>query len=209
MSVKCIDLIIRQHTGANASDTVKITHEEVMAMIHCAGEPSKISVGDRAELMAALEMFGGNEIHPDIFSSPEDKAALAKTAMEGIETAEKFSTLTPGSQAAFIWKCLIVGSGNTVGFTRVLGNVTDLPADLQKRVARFFEIEQEKAGPKYEDNPFSSTTIYKRKSQAYGYAISASWSRENNSGTWEAEAYYGPSGELLKSTGGFEPPDSD
>ena len=121
MSVKCIDLIIRQHTGANASDTVKITHAEVMAMIRCAGEPSKIAVGDRAQLMAALEMFGGNEIHPDIFSSPEDKAALAKTAMEGIETAEKFSTLTPGSQAAFIWKCLIVGSGNTVGFTRVLG----------------------------------------------------------------------------------------
>ncbi len=57
MSVKCIDLIIRQHTGANASDTVKITHAEVIAMIHCAGELSNISIGDRAELMAALEML--------------------------------------------------------------------------------------------------------------------------------------------------------
>ncbi len=46
--------------------------------------------------MAALKMFGGNMIHPDIFTSPQDKAAIVDTAMEGIETRQnRFARLTP------------------------------------------------------------------------------------------------------------------
>ncbi len=90
MSVKGIRDVIRRHTGTNANDNVKITHQEVVIMIRSAEDHGRPNVGERLEIMAALEMFGGDDIEPGIFSSQEDKTALMETAMKGIETGERF-----------------------------------------------------------------------------------------------------------------------
>jgi hypothetical protein len=208
MSVLCIDKIIRNHTGPNASDTVKITHDEVVAMLKCADDRGTVYQRDRAELMAALNMFGGNSMHPDIFSSAADKEALATMAMQGIETAAKFSTLTPGAQVAFIYNCLIIGSGNTVGFTTVAAPINKLPASIQALLQDIFDAEKKKLGASYTEGPFCSSMSYFRKGEAYAYAISAGWFKADQA-SWNMEVYLGSTGELLKSTGSYSPPDDD
>jgi hypothetical protein len=208
MSVLCIDKIIRKHTGPNASDTVKITHAEVVAMIKCADDRGTIYQRDRAELMAALNMFGGNSMNPDIFSSAADKEALAATAMKGIETAARFSALTPGAQVSFIFNCLVIGSGNTVGFTNVAAPINKLPAPIQALLQDILAMEAKKLGPSYTEGPFSSSTSYFRKGEVYAYAISASWFKADE-GSWNMELYLGPLGDLLKSSGSYSPPETD
>ena len=208
MSVLCIDKIIRKHTGPNASDTIKITHAEVVAMIKCANDRGIVYQRDRAELMAALNMFGGNSMHPDIFSSLKDKEALASTAMKGIETAAKFSALTPGAQVAFIYNCLVIGSGNTVGFTNVAAPTNKLPSPIQALLQDIFTMEAKKLGPSYVEGPFSSSTSFYRKGEVYAYSITASWFKADE-GSWNMEVYLGCKGELLKSSGSYSPPDVD
>jgi len=207
MSVSGIRAIIRQHTGEHASDKVRITHQEVLAMIRSAKDHSAVTVGERAELLAALVMFGGNEIHPDIFSSPEDKAAIAATAISGIETGAKFEALPPREQARFIWECLIVGGGSAVGFAQNDIRFQALPATVGDIVERLLKAEREKAGPRYDDKPWLRIRAFARSGDVYAYVVSASWDRKDQKGSWDAEEYLGRSGELLKSTSGFVPPD--
>ena len=83
MSMLQILTIIRNHSGVHASDTVKITHKEVMTMIRAAHEHGVVTMGARNLLIGAIWEFGGNEIHPDIFSSPADESALKATIIEG------------------------------------------------------------------------------------------------------------------------------
>jgi hypothetical protein len=164
-------------------------------------------MAERAELMAALKMFGGNEIHPDIFSSPEDKAALATTAMKGIETGEKLEAHSPRKQAKFIWDCLIVGSGDTVGFSSINEQVGSLSPAMQEKVNRLLRSEKDKAGPRYNDEPYVNLHMFARSGDVYGYVLSASWERKDQNGSWDAENFLGRQGELLKSSSGYTPPD--
>ncbi len=209
MSVEGIRKIIRKHTGANANDNVKLTHAEIEAMIHSAEDHHKITMGERAELLSTLAMFGGSDIHPDIFPSPADKAAVAATAMKGIETSAKFEKLPHHEQYKFVWDCLVVGSGDKVGFTDTYTQLGDLPATVKTKVDQLLQHERARLGSQYEDTPYLNIRTFARGSDVYAYEVSASWSRTDGNGSWDADNYLGAPGELLKSTAGYNPPDPD
>jgi hypothetical protein len=58
MSVEGIRAIIRRHTGLHPKETGPIPHREVIEMIASAHDGDGITSRDRAELLAAVAMFG-------------------------------------------------------------------------------------------------------------------------------------------------------
>ena len=208
MSAAQILKIFRDHTGIHASDTVKITHQEVVDMIAAADENGFTSIASRSLLLEALTTFGGNEIHPDIFSSGEDKAAIGAAAMKGIETADKFGKLAPKSQLKFITSTLAILEGGPVGFSAP--TLRTIPADLQTRIDAVLQPVEQQAGSSISGSPSTTVQAFMRNKQAYGYEGNAFWPSTTEPGaTFIATFYLGPSGDLLQVSTDVEPPDDD
>jgi len=206
MSIAQILQIIRNHTGPHASDTVKITHQEVVDMIAAADENGFTPIGARSLLLESLTTFGGNEIHPDIFSSPEDKAAIGAAAIKGIETADKFAKLPLQSQLKFIRSTLALFEGSSVGFSS--STLRTVPADVQTKIDAVLPSVERRAGQSISGSPHTKIKVFMRIAQAYGYEGTAFWdSTVEPGGTFFATFYLGPSGDLLQLSTSVEPPD--
>jgi hypothetical protein len=206
MSIAQILQIIRNHTGPHASDTVKITHQEVVDMIAAADENGFTPIGARSLLLESLTTFGGNEIHPDIFSSPEDKAAIGAAAIKGIETADKFAKLPAKSQLKFIRSTLALFEGSSVGFSSTVLRAP--PADVQTKIDAILQSVERRAGQSISGTPHTTIQLFARNAQAYGYEGTAFWdSTVEPGGTFFATFYLGPSGDLLQLSTSVEPPD--
>jgi hypothetical protein len=206
MSIAQILQIIRNHTGTHASDTVKITHQEAVDMIAAADENGFTPIGARSLLLEALTTFGGNEIHPDIFSSPEDKAAIGAAAIKGIETADKFAKLPPKSQLKFIRSSLALFEGSSVGFSS--STLRTVPADVQTKIDAVLQSVERRAGQSISGAPHTTVQAFMRNAQPYGYEGTAFWdSTVEPGGTFFATFYLGPSGDLLQVSTDEEPPD--
>ena len=206
MSIAQILTIIRNHTGPHASDTVKITHQEVVDMIAAADENGFTPIRARSLLLESLTTFGGNEIHPDIFSSPEDKAAIGAAAIKGIETADKFAKLPPKSQLKFIKTTLALFEGGSVGFSAP--TLRTVPADIQAKIDAVMQSVERRAGSSISGSPHTTIQAFMRNAQAYGYEGTAFWdSTVEPGGTFFANFYLGPSGDLLQVSTDEEPPE--
>jgi hypothetical protein len=211
MTIAQVLKIIRNHTGPNANDTVKITHEEVLAMTRAAKDDGVITIGARNLLLEAAFTFGGTEIHPDIFSSPADKALMVSTAMEGIETAAKFAKLGARSQLKFIKWTLAIDFGGPAGFVTQSIRVSDLPSAVQTKVNGILACESNRAGKRFDPQPsWVSISSYMRGGQAYGYQCTAAWSTVSaNGGLWSLDFYGDQNGDTLVVQSSYEPPDDD
>ena len=210
MTVKQIYDIIKRHTGPNANDHVKIPHEEVVAMIRAAKDGGRIPVGARNALLSALTTFGGNEIHPNIFSSAADKAALAATAMDGIETADKFAQLPAKSQFKFIRWSLSILMGEVVGFQTVNVRLADLPQKVQDGINATLASQRSKAGAKFADVPSVTIQGYQRNQQFYGFECNAFWpTTSGDGGEWAATFYVDQNGATQIASSDFEPPEEE
>jgi hypothetical protein len=210
MSVQGILKVIRNHTGAHASDTVKITHAEVEEMIHSAEDHHHITGRERSWLISALFTFGGTDLHPDIFSSAADKAALAATAVKGIETAAKFATQSARDQRDLLYWGVIIGGGERVGFTKITVPLGALPQVIQSRIAESAQTELAHAGAdKFDPAQDFLCTAIAHGGQTYGYSIDYSLDAKDASGLWVASLLLGQGGARLKHVGYFEPAEQD
>jgi hypothetical protein len=210
MSIAQLMRIIRNHTGSNSNDSVKITHQEVLDMIHAAEDHGHVSIAARCLLLETLAMFGGNDIHPDIFSSREDKAAIVTTSMRDIETAKKFAGLPARSQLKFIKNALGSDLGELVGFSTSRVQVNDLPATIQDRINLFLQSEKVRAGGRYDEDGSVGVTAFVRNGEQYGYQCSAYWpTKSGDGGGWVADFYVDQDGDALDYHSRYEPPDPD
>lgn len=111
--------VIRRHTGANASDTVPFRTSEVLEMWADAWRDGRLSVEERLTALSALQTFGGNKIHPNIFQHPQfDKAVLTRLAMTGIEDAAGFNRLSAADRGTFLFRAAVIGDGALAGLVR-------------------------------------------------------------------------------------------
>jgi hypothetical protein len=210
MSAAGIMKIIHLHTGANASDTVKIPHAQVEEMIAQATEGGKTTAEERVLLLEALYTFGGNMVHPSIFESQADIDALAGTAMHGIETPALFAGLTKEAQYTFLYNGVFIGGGEKVGFSQAQTLLLALSAAAQETIAALVASSYKTAGSKtYNSDAVPQVISLIRGGEAYGYQVTFSFSAKDDSGYYEEEAMLGPGGILLHGSGSFEPIDRD
>jgi hypothetical protein len=208
MSIAQILTIIRNHTGVNANDKVKITHKEVTALLRAAHDDGVVTMGARSLLLGTLATFGGNEIHPDIFSSAADKAAIVKTSMEGIETPAKFAKFGARSQLKFVKWTLAQDLGRFAGFVTTQVTVADLPPLARSKVNSILSCEIVKAGSKFDPQPaWVTITAYQRAGGTYGYECVAGWANLKHGGYWIADFYMDQNGDTLMAESAYEPPD--
>jgi hypothetical protein len=211
MTIAQVLKIIRNHTGPNSNDKVKITHDEVLAMTRAAKDDDVITMGARNALLGAVFTFGGTEIHPDIFSSPADKALMVSTAMEGIETAAKFGKVGARSQLNFIKWTLALDIGAAAGFVTQSIHVSDLPSPVQTKVNGILACESNRAGKRFDPHPsWVLISSYVRGGDAYGYECNAAWPTvSGNGGLWSLSFYGDQNGDTLLVQSSYEPPDDD
>src|SRR5580704_3018128 len=117
MSVEGIRSIIRRHTGLHPAETGPIPHSEVVAMIASANDGKGITSWERAELLAAVAMFGDTVMGRASLLSAKDEAALKAAAISGIETLDLFLAQSRAKQESFIVYCVLQGSAEYIGFT--------------------------------------------------------------------------------------------
>jgi hypothetical protein len=119
MSVEGIRAIIRRHTGLHPKETGPIPHREVIEMIASANDGDGITSRERAELLAAVAMFGDTVPGRPSLLAPADEAALKAAAISGIETLDLFLAQSKASQESFIVYCVLQGSAEYIGFTQL------------------------------------------------------------------------------------------
>jgi hypothetical protein len=110
MSVEGIRSIIRRHTGLHPAETGPIPHSEVVEMIVSTSDGAGITSRERAELLAAVAMFGDTVTGRPSLLSPEDESALKAAAISGIETLDLFLAQSRARQESFIVYCVLQGS---------------------------------------------------------------------------------------------------
>jgi hypothetical protein len=182
MSVEGIRSIIRRHTGANPRETGPIPHAEVEEMITSAKEGGVITSGERAELLSAVAMFGDTVPGRPSLLSAEDEAELKATALLGIETLEKFLKLTRAAQETFIYRCVVIGSAEYVGFQQVYVNSDDLPEKVANYIEGMLQHIQEDLGNDFESASLGSygvTSVVKNE-DIYGYIVGSSFPKRNS-----------------------------
>ena len=96
-----------------------IPHSEVTAMIASAKDGDGITSRERAELLAAVAMFGDTVPGRPSLLSPADEAALKAAAISGIETLDLFLGQSRAKQESFIVYCVLQGSAEYIGFTQL------------------------------------------------------------------------------------------
>ncbi len=212
MSVAQIMAIIKNHTGANYNPNVKITHQEVVEIIAAAKDGGNMpTMGARNAILQAVYMFTPNEFNSvDLFSSPEDVAALKATVIEGMETAAEFAKLPKRSQLKFIKWSLQLCLGDVVDINTVVVPLTGVTPNVQKKIDLILATEKSRAGAAYVDEPITTINAYERSGAPYGYYCIALWETTNgNGGNWVADFLLNSAGDSLIQESAYEPPDND
>jgi len=206
MSVEAIRKIIRHHTGENASDSRKIGHDEVRAMLQAARDTGQITPEERLELLAALTMFGGSDLHPNIFASWADRQTLEAAVLEGLESADSFGGLPYRDQALLVEGLLL--SGGPLGFERVVKKLEDLPPALRTRLSAQVKANRAKAGDDFGESANVLVLALMRRDEVYGFKLECSYPAHDRSLFLCTDDVLSPQGALLQFRGDFEPLDS-
>jgi hypothetical protein len=210
MSVEGIRNIIRLHTGLNPAETGPIPHSEVVAMIASAEDGNVITSRERAELLAAVAMFGDTVPGRASLLSPEDEAALKATAISGIETLDLFLAQSKAKQEGFIVYCVLQGSAEYIGFTQLYippgtGDPT-VVAYVQKTLVHF----QAKLGSGFGKANWFDIAPVMKDNQVYGYIVESTYpklqSQDTEYYTWVLGARLDYFKVIYKE---LDPPDSD
>ena len=174
MSVEGIDKIIRLHAGPHPAETGMIPHNEVLEMIASAEDRGGISSRERAELLAAVAMFGDTVPGRPSLLAPDDEAALKSTALSGIETLELFLAQPKSKQESFIVFCVMQGSAEYIGFLQDFIEPGSEDPPLAAYLNKMFSRYQEKLGDGF--GPVGGFQVHsvRRNNEIYGYLVD-SW----------------------------------
>jgi len=181
MSVEGIRSIIRRHTGRFPREPGMIPHAEVEAMITSARDGGNVTPRERAELLAAVAMFGSTA-HETLLSQP-DEEDLKQEVLRDIDTLERFQRKDRNFQTAFLSRCLFLGASRLLGFSVEYMKSTELPPQLQEvieKIVRAKEPELAENGIQPADNMF--VNVFSRNNEAYGYQLIASYPAKDRSG---------------------------
>jgi hypothetical protein len=100
-------------------------------MIASAKDGGRTTPRERAELLAAVPMFGSGPFHPKGRLDSDDQQALLDAALEGVATAAEFLKLSWQEQEMFLVTCVLTGSADLIGFEQALLPWASLSAKLQ------------------------------------------------------------------------------
>lgn len=211
MSNRKILDIIRRHTGENPKETGLWPHAEIEEMI-AASQDIGFSAQARGDLLYVVNAFAGSDVHPVSDLTPEDKSALKKAALAGIETAEGFQALSPYNQASFVKSCVLLEATHQIGFTLVPVRPHSLPPAIIELTAKAYEQTLRTAGTGgYATTPTSSlTSAVRRNGETYCYVLNCAFEAEDGSGEWSLIAMLDASGRFFRSLwDGFDPNEPD
>jgi hypothetical protein len=175
MSVEGIRSIIRRHTGLHSAETGPIPHSEVTAMIASAKDGDGITSRERAELLAAVAMFGDTLPGRPSLLSPADEAALKAAAISGIETLDLFLGQSRAKQESFIVYCVLKGSAEYIGFTQLYTP----PGSGDPKVLAYVEKTllhlQAELGSQFGTANWYDIAPVVKDNQVYGYIVESSF----------------------------------
>ena len=177
MSVEGIRSITRRHTGLHPAETGPIPHSEVVEMIVSASDGAGITSRERAELLAAVAMFGDTVTGRPSLLSPEDESALKAAAISGIETLDLFLAQSRARQESFIVYCVLQGSAEYIGFT----DLYTAPGSVDPKVAAYVEQTLNHLHAEL-GNEFGLANWYQiapvtKDNQVYGYIVDSSFAK--------------------------------
>jgi len=182
MSVEGIRSIIRRHTGPFPRETGMIPHSEVQAMIDSARDGGNATPRERAELLAAVAMFGSTASGTPLLSKPDEKD-LKQEVLRDINTLERFQRKDRNFQTTFLYRCLFLGPSRLLGFSLEYMKPTELSPQLQaviEKIIRAREPDLAEYGIQPCDNVFVNAAS--RNIQTYGYQLIASYPAQDRSG---------------------------
>ena len=175
MSVEGIRSIIRRHTGLNPAETGPIPHSEVLAMIASAKDGNGVTSRERAELLAAIAMFGDTVPGRPSLLSPTDEAALKATAISGIETLDLFLAQPKAKQESFIVYCVLQGSAEYIGFTQPYTPPGTGDPKVVAYVQKTLIHIQEQLGSGFGKANWFDIVPVTKDNQVYGYIVESSY----------------------------------
>jgi len=175
MSVEGIRSIIRRHTGLHPKETGPIPHSEVLAMIASAEDGGGITSRERAELLAAVAMFGDTEPGRPSLLSPADEAALKATAISGIETLDLFLAQSRAKQESFIVYCVLQGSAEYIGFTQLYTQPGSGDPTVVAYVEQTLAHLQTELGNQFGPANWYDIRPVMKDNQVYGYIVESSF----------------------------------
>jgi hypothetical protein len=200
--------IERKYTGVANEHKTRISAEDVRAVI-AAVSTKALDVGGREALAGFAFTFGGTELHPKSAFTPEDKVAVRRAIMKGIETGDQVAALPTGLQAQVL---------NKMAFGITQSNVTGIKTDSKTGPQFLSAIDASSRSaiakavgslsvPKGFEGPTQQTvTRALRQGKPYGYQVTVAYQSPSGrefSADWLANA----KGTILASDRGVAAPD--
>jgi hypothetical protein len=205
MSVGDIRKVIEKYTGPNATDG-QIPHADVEAMIRSAMDQGRITMGERLELLSALEMFGPNIIRPKGQLAHEDLKALSQTVMRGIETTNSFSVLSPSDQAKFL-SATEYDQWAVPGLKITTQPASNAPDFLKRKADELFHHLVSYIGQQEIRTDLNSISTFMYQHEIIGYVYVCSITTIADLRSYNAKFYLNSRADVLKHQGQWEDPD--
>ncbi len=160
-------------------------------MIESAKNGGSITSRERAELLAAVAMFGDTEPGRASLLSRGDEAALKATALSGIETLPLFLKKSHTTQLSFIVFCVLQGSAEYIGFNQVYTEPAALPAKPQAYIAAMLDQMHAGLGAGFGPVSIYNVMVVTKGNDVYGYIVNSSFPQLNTQSTEECTSIVG------------------
>jgi hypothetical protein len=149
-------------------------------------------------------------------SRPPSPAAARRSASPVREYGRRRNRLapqqSPRDQRDLLYKGVIIGGGDRVGFTKTQVPWSKLPSEIQTRIQAHIDEEYQRVGEtKYtrDEGPTASTVI-RHAGETYGYRVDFTFSTRDDSGDyWSGSLLVGARGARLQRQGHVDGPDAD
>jgi len=207
MSVEGIRAIIRLHSGPHPKETGPIPHSEVVEMIDSAWDHGRVTPKERAELLAAIAMFGDTVPGRASLLSKDDEEAIKRTVLSGIETLADFLKWTIRDQANFLIYCVLLGSAEYVGFQQGYVDTESIDPGLAAFIDHVLQENLRHAGSGFNSTTGFQPTAVNRNGEVYGYLLNASFPAKDGSGSYDVTDVIGANNGFFRLVfGQFDPP---